>query len=661
MTLGRDILDSIHDMIVFALDCEYRYVYFNKAHAEAMRGGYGTEIALDRPVIDFITKAADRVVALSNFERVLSGEAHSNVEVYGDNERSHFESIYNPVFNSDGEIVGASCFARDISARVRAEKAFSAANVELEAVETKLVEQERAQLRQSTREADERYRRIVETTEEGIWTIGADALTDFVNRRMAEMMGYIPEEMIGRPLGDFMAEELRPHAADNIKRRERGISEQHEFCFLHKSGAEVHLAMTSNPITNADGVYVGAMAMARDVTAGKRAEADKARLESQLEQARKLESVGRLAGGVAHDFNNMLGVIIGHASLALDEVDDTHPLYADLLAIRDAAERSAEVTRQLLTVARKQAIKPQVVDLSATVGRILKLIRRLLGENLQLEWAPDVELWRVRIDPSQLDQMVTNLCANARDSIDDIGTIRIATKNWVVGVAQASNHAEAVVGDYVCLTVADTGSGIPPEVLPHIFEPFFTTKGIGKGTGLGLASVYGSVTQSGGFIEVTSQVGQGTTFHVYLPRCHEATAVAAPSMPLRIAGGVETILLVEDEQAVLNLATRVLVAQGYRVLSAGSPGEALSRADAYEGVIALLVTDVIMPEMNGRDLSELLAARRPSLKTLFMSGYTADLIPLQGVLTDGRRFIQKPFSINELVLMVRGILDGQDG
>ncbi len=395
-----------------------------------------------------------------------------------------------------------------------------------------------------------------------------------------------------------------------------------------------------------------------DITERKKAEEEQAKLEAQLQQAQKMESVGRLAGGVAHDFNNMLGLIIGHAELALERVDPTHPLQTDLQEIRKAAERSANLTRQLLAFARKQTIEPKVLDLNETVESMLRMLQRLIGEDIELKWQPEANLWPVKIDPSQLDQTLANLCVNSRDAISGVGKLTIETANTSFDEDYSATHAGFVPGEYVRLTVSDSGCGMDKETLLHLFEPFFTTKGMGKGTGLGLAMVYGIVKQNRGFINVYSEPEQGTAFTIYLPRHLGETEKTLPQGKHEPAlRGQETILLVEDEPDILSLTMMLLERQGYTVLAASTPNEALRLAQEYVGEIHLLMTDVVMPEMNGRDLAKTLLDLYPHLKRLFTSGYTADVIAHHGVLDEGVHFIQKPFSIRSLAAKVRDALD----
>jgi len=389
----------------------------------------------------------------------------------------------------------------------------------------------------------------------------------------------------------------------------------------------------------------------------KRAAEEREALQIQLAQAQKLEAVGRLAGGVAHDFNNMLAVILGRADLALGRAAPKNPLCRDLEEIRQAAERSAELTRQLLAFARRQAVSPRVLDLNEVVGTTLQMLRRLIGEDIELIWAPDPAVGNVRLDPSQLDQLLANLVVNARDAIPGTGRITLATHPVVLDRSRGARGETVAPGAYALLTVRDDGCGMDEATLRHLFEPFFTTKGPGQGTGLGLATVHGIVRQNGGLVEVYSEPGRGTTFSIYLPRAEAGAATTPGADPA--AGppcGSETLLLVEDEPAILDLGREVLEGLGYTVLAAASPAAALHLAQAHRGELHLLVTDVVMPGMNGRELAERLVAARPSLKCLFLSGYTADVIAHRGVLEEGVHFLAKPFTLQDLAAKVRQAL-----
>ncbi|MDD2899163.1 MAG: response regulator [Desulfuromonadaceae bacterium] len=388
------------------------------------------------------------------------------------------------------------------------------------------------------------------------------------------------------------------------------------------------------------------------------AEEEQVRTEAQLQQAQKMEAVGRLAGGVAHDFNNMLSVILGHAELALLGTDPSVPLYEHLTLIQNAANRSTALTRQLLAFARKQTIVPKVLDLNDAVSGMLKMLQRLIGEDIRLTWQPGTELWQVKVDPSQIDQILANLSVNARDAIADVGMITIETGNCTFDENNHADHPEILAGDYVWISVNDNGCGIDNETQAHIFEPFFTTKAPGEGTGLGLATVFGIVKQNKGFINVYSEPGMGAAFKIYIPRyLGRDEHTTSESVEIQIPRGNETILVVEDEPAILNMTKRILEKQGYTVATANTPGEAVRLAKEYSGGFQLLVTDVIMPEMNGRDLAKTLLLQHPNIRCLFMSGYTADVIAHHGVLDEGVHFIQKPFSLSGLAVKVREILD----
>ena len=381
-------------------------------------------------------------------------------------------------------------------------------------------------------------------------------------------------------------------------------------------------------------------------------------LEEQLRQSQKLEAIGMLAGGIAHDFNNLLTVIRGYSDLTLMRLSEEDPLHRNISEVKKAAERAAGLTRQLLAFSRKQVLQPKVLDLNAVVSELEKMLRRLIGEDIGLRTVLESDLGSVKADPGQIEQIIMNLAVNARDAMPQGGKLTIETTNVYLDEDYAKVHIAVIPGPYVMFAVSDTGTGMDSRTQARIFEPFFTTKEKGKGTGLGLSTVYGIVKQSGGNIWVYSEVGQGTTFKVYLPRVDEGAQEYKRSAETEGAiQGSETILLAEDEEMVRKLARQVLEMHGYQVLEAANGGAALLICERHKEPIHLLITDVIMPEMSGRELADRLAQLRPEMKVLYMSGYTDNAIVHQGVLDEGANFIQKPFPTDALARKVREVLD----
>jgi len=397
-----------------------------------------------------------------------------------------------------------------------------------------------------------------------------------------------------------------------------------------------------------------------DITDRKRAEKEQKELQEQLHQARKVEFVGRLASGVAHDYNNMLSVITGYTELALDSMGPSEPLYEDLTEVLNAAKRSTEITQQLLAFARRQTITPKVLNINDVVENMLKMLGRLIGEDINLEWLPDHELWNVKIDPSQVEQILANLCVNARDAIEGVGKVSIETLTSTIDDSYCTDHTGFIPGEFVVLSVSDNGCGMDKKTLDNIFEPFFTTKKVNKGTGMGLATVHGIVKQNDGFINVYSEEGKGTIFRIYLPRHVGEAEKLEPEIVTEIPhGNGELILLVEDESAIRKMSRLMLEKLGYKVLIAETPDMAVSLAEEQTERIDLLITDVVMPGMNGPDLADKMQILHPDLKTLFMSGYTANVIAHKGVVDGDKNFIQKPFTLRELGVKLNEVLAGQ--
>jgi len=460
----------------------------------------------------------------------------------------------------------------------------------------------------------------------------------------------------GLTLSDLFA----PSAAEQLTRECIPTAEQHgtwqgESVLMRRDGCEIPVSQVV--MTHKDGKQVGFISIiARDISEQKRAAEEQEKLQTQLAQAQKMESVGRLAGGVAHEFNNMLQVIIGNADLALEEAPPTSSLREELVGIRRSAERSAALTRQLLAFARRQTVVPRIIDLNAAVAEMLKMLHRLLGENIKVVWTPAPGLWPVQIDPAQVDQILANLTINARDAISGKGTVSIQTQNCALEAGSEQIPPDCAPGDYVVMTITDDGRGMPPEVQEHLFEPFFTTKAFGQGTGLGLATVFGIVKQNSGSISVVSKPDHGTTFRIFLPRAQESAKAGEGQPEATKPQETGTVLLVEDEPQILELGRRALQKLGYTVLPASSPEMALELARHYTEPIDLLLTDLMMPGMNGKELRQQIQPTRPGMKCLFMSGYTADIISQQGALAPDEAFIQKPFTLKELAEKLRTVL-----
>jgi len=493
----------------------------------------------------------------------------------------------------------------------------------------------------------------IEQVGEGIFVTDAQGTIQFVNPAFKRMTGYSGEEAVGQNLRILKSGEQDELLYRNLwETVSGGTTWSGRMVNKRKDGTLYTEETTISPVRDALGQIVNYVAVGRDIT-------EHLRLEGQFLQAQKMEAVGLLAGGVAHDYNNMLTVILGYAELALRKVDPDQPLHGDLEEIIKAARRSTDITRQLLIFARKQTIIPVALDLNQTVESMLTMLRRLIGEDIDLVWLPEKGLGPVKMDPTQVDQILANLCVNARDAIAGIGKITIETGSSVFDEAYCADHLGFVPGDYALLAVSDNGCGMDKKTKDQIFEPFFTSKEVGQGTGLGLSMVYGIVKQNNGFLNVYSEPGCGSTFRVYLPREAAQVVDARRERAVEIPPSHgETVLLVEDEPALLKMGTMMLEKLGYRVLAAGTPDEAIALAEEHMAELHLLLTDVVMPGMNGKDLAERLHVLCPDMKILFMSGYSVNVIGAQWVMDEGVNFIEKPFSMKDLGVKVAEVLRG---
>ncbi len=610
---------------VWETDAEGRFTYSSDKVSDLL--GYSVAEVIGRQALDLV-EGADAARLYESLSR-LSTQGRPLIDfgcrkLAKDGRTVHTQTSCVPIRDGMGNLVGYRGTDRDVTERHAAEHA----------------------LRQ--------FKTIFDTANFGAAIADLDGVLTYVNDCFAASHGYAADDLVGRHLGSLHdAEQM-----DQVRRllgeaRRDGGFEAQEVGHRRRDGSPFPMLMVGSLVRDAEGSPFCVAMTAIDLT-------DRKILQEQLQHAQRLESVGRLAGGVAHDFNNMLGVILGLVEIASLRLQRGQSIDSCLDEITKAAERSVGLTRQLLAFARKQTVTPEVLDLNEVVGNMLKLLKRLIGENINLNWIPAEDVWLVRLDPAQLDQILANLCVNARDAIDDVGEVTITTTNFRVDESFRVGHPSRAPGDYVALSVSDTGHGMDRETLSHIFEPFFTTKEPGRGTGLGLSTVYGAVKQNHGFIDVSSVPGQGTTYTILFPR-HEGPLVSMSrdEGPTSSPRGHETILVAEDEISYLKTTTMKLEELGYAVLPANSPREALRIAEEYDGVIHLLLTDVVMPDINGKELAGMLTARFPNLKVVYMSGYPNDIIAQHGVLESGAILIEKPSSTLALSARIRQALGYQ--
>ena len=511
-------------------------------------------------------------------------------------------------------------------------------------------------------------RDVLNNINAGIVAHGSDTSIRVCNPMACEILGLTMEQMIGKTVPDPQWKFLREDGSDmpieeypaSVVLGAKTIL-RNQVVGVHRPAKDdlVWVLVNGFPVLDDDGQLRQAIITFIDITEWRKVTEEREKLEEQLRQSQKMEAIGQLAGGVAHDFNNILTGIIGYTDLVLGMINSGSELHSHIEEIRKGGDRAAELTGQLLSFARKQIIDPRVIQLNEIVGESEKMLRRLIDESILLEVVLAKDLQSVLSDPGQLEQVLVNLVVNSRDAMPEGGRLTIETANVTLEDEPCHSSGEVRSGDFVMLAVSDSGVGMDAETSRHIFEPFFTTKPKGEGTGLGLSTVFGIVKQNGGFVSVYSELGSGTTLKVYLPTVVEEAEPLRKGVAAGPSAGTETVLLVEDDEMVRELSRKILATHGYTVLEAGSADEACLLGSRYSGVIHLLLTDVVMPNMNGLELSKLLQSERPDLKTLFMSGYTDNVIAHHGILESGTNFLSKPFTVASLATAVRDVLDGE--
>jgi PAS domain S-box-containing protein len=590
--------------------------------------GYSASDVLGQPVRILIPpeqhdELPEILEKLKRDERI---QHYETIRVRKDGRRINVSTSISPVKDSEGKIIGASAIARDVTQRKSVE----------------------AQLQKS----EAQFRSLVHDAPYGIYRVTMDGRLLHVNPALTAMLGYDSQE-------ELMRLNMEKDVYRDPQSRRRFLKEQRhtqdfrgvEAEWRRKDGKFVTVRVTGHPVLEKDNSIAYFEIFAEDIT-------ERRSLERQLLQAQKMEAIGRLAGGIAHDFNNLLSVILGHSDILEQQVAANGAMRKSVEATRNAAERAAALTLQLLAFSRKQVIEPAVVDLNTSVTEIQKMLHRVIGEDVELAIRLQPDLGYIKADPGQLGQVLMNLAVNSRDAMPGGGTLAIETANVELDETYVRQHLGARPGPFVMLAVSDTGIGMDSDTLSHIFEPFFTTKDPGKGTGLGLSMVYGIIKQNNGYIMAYSEPGRGTTFKIYFPRSEESLP-ASLTVRKSIQGGTETILLVEDEVALRELTRLLLQDAGYTVLESSGVEDAIATAKDLHLKIDLLLTDVVMPRIDGRELASQLVALRPNLKILYMSGYTDDVLVNRGRLTQAAILVQKPFTKNTLLQKVRETLDSQ--
>jgi len=608
--------DAITD-IVCVLSTNHEFIEINKAGSEAL--GMSKEEIIGRKCFELVHGTDAPIPACPCTRTAQTLEPGTG---FHEQDGRSLELIAWPIFGPERKLEALVHVVKDVSEMKNAQAALQ--------------------------ESERQYRSLVEDMEDVVFSLDPEGRVKFISSA-ARNFGYSSGELIGSRFSRLVHPDDLAGVEESFARTLAGDSEPFEFRTIDEKG-EVRFVRASSRAVIADGRPAGVTGVLIDVSKQKG-------MEEQLRMSQKMEAVGRLAGGVAHDFNNLLSVIISYADFAVESLRESDPLMSDIVEIRNAGQRAASLTRQLLAFSRRQVLEPAVLDLNKIVLELEKMLQRLLGEDVELTVHVAGDLGSIEADPGQIEQVVMNLAVNARDAMPRGGKLTIETANIELDGEYQQQHVAVNPGQYVVLSVTDTGCGMDAATRARIFEPFFTSKEMGKGTGLGLSTVYGIVKQSGGNIWVYSEPEHGTTFKVYMPRVDAPATDVRRRPPSVMATGNETVLVVEDEDAVRKLADRILRVAGYKVLTAANGGEALLICEQHKGELHLLLTDVVMPQMGGRQLAERLTKIRPELRVLYMSGYTDNAIVHHGVLDPGTRFISKPFSAPDLTRKVREALD----
>jgi two-component system cell cycle sensor histidine kinase/response regulator CckA len=623
---ARALLNATTDS-VFLIDRSGKVLALNEMAAKRL--GKGVDEILGACLYDFLPpELAKR--RKRYFDEAFDTARPSHFE--DERQGLHFDVCASPISDASGRVTKLAIYARDITERKRFEQALF--------------------------ESEQRYRNLVENAPDVIFTLAADGTIASLNPGFERTTGWSRSERLNMHFTSMLHPDDLSRGLEFFQHAMKGKKiPPFELRILKKSGDYVAAEFTATSQIQS-GSVTGILGIARDITERKRTAEEKAALQEQLRQSQKMEAIGRLAGGVAHDFNNLLTVIRGYSQISLEEIGRDHPLRENIEEIRIATDRAADLTRQLLAFSRRQVMEMEVLDLNACLQNLDRMLRRVIGEDIELVTFLERDLGWVRADPGQMEQVIMNLAVNARDAMPHGGKLTIETGNVELDQAYARTHIAVMPGRYVMVSVTDTGVGMTPEIRDRVFEPFFTTKAKGKGTGLGLSTVYGIIKQSGGNIWVYSEPGRGATLKIYLPCVPESSEKSRERpIPRDLSRGDETILIVEDEEVVLKLAGRILRKQGYEVWEASRGEEALKMCQERSKPFHLLLTDVVMPQMGGRELADRLKEAGHDFKVLYMSGYTDNAITHHGILDKGVNYLQKPFAMQSLLRKVREALD----